>query len=812
MKKNAFTTRILPYLAALAAFVLVCTLYFKPQYEGMALRQGDMVQVEGMKKDIADYRAEHHEDPQWEGRMFGGMPSYLIDFDYQGRAVRQVSNALYFLQQPASYIFIAMAGFFFMLLCFGVNPWLAIVGGLAYGLSTYFMLIIEAGHITKMVALAFAPPMVGAVFLTYRKNMWLGGVLAGIFGSLEIGANHLQITYYFGFVVAALVVNEAVRAYRERLMPRFLKRTGVLLLAGALAVGSNLILLWYVNDYSKDTIRGRSELTAQEADAPRHGLDKDYVTAWSYGKMETFNLFIPNLMGGSSAGGFDEDGPVAEALAPYGYRAQAPHFPAYWGDQPGTSGPVYIGAVIVFLFVLGMFLLGGFSKWWIAGVTLLAVLLSWGHNLMWLTDLFYRYFPYYGKFRTVSMFLVVAQWGLPLVGVLALQKLWDNGIPKERFRRALKYATGIAGGIALFFLLLGSWLFDFSGPSDAQMGLPAEVLAAMRSERASMLRADAFRSLIFAALTAALVWAFYRRKIGRGLFVLLAAGLVLADLAGVDRRYLNYDTFVPERKAMEIAATDADRAILQDTEPGYRVANFTVSTFQDATTSYFHRTVGGYHAAKLRRYQDLIERHLSRMNPKAYDMLNTKYFIVPGEGGAPTVQANPGALGPAWFVREAMFVPDADAEIAALETFDPATTAVVDERFRDAVGGATAFGADSAAKITLTDYKVNHLTYRYESPVEALAVFSEIYYPKGWTAYVDGEEAPYFRANYVLRAMRLPAGEHTVEFRFRAPHYGVLATVTYVSSLILLAGLIALIAGAVVRARVRSDKRKEETK
>ena len=593
MKKNAFTTRILPYLAALAAFVLVCTLYFKPQYEGMALRQGDMVQVEGMKKDIADYRAEHHEDPQWEGRMFGGMPSYLIDFDYQGRAVRQVSNALYFLQQPASYIFIAMAGFFFMLLCFGVNPWLAIVGGLAYGLSTYFMLIIEAGHITKMVALAFAPPMVGAVFLTYRKNMWLGGVLAGIFGSLEIGANHLQITYYFGFVVAALVVNEAVRAYRERLMPRFLKRTGVLLLAGALAVGSNLILLWYVNDYSKDTIRGRSELTAQEADAPRHGLDKDYVTAWSYGKMETFNLFIPNLMGGSSAGGFDEDGPVAEALAPYGYRAQAPHFPAYWGDQPGTSGPVYIGAVIVFLFVLGMFLLGGFSKWWIAGVTLLAVLLSWGHNLMWLTDLFYRYFPYYGKFRTVSMFLVVAQWGLPLVGVLALQKLWDNGIPKERFRRALKYATGIAGGIALFFLLLGSWLFDFSGPSDAQMGLPAEVLAAMRSVRASVLRAGAFRSPIFAALAAVLGWGFYRRKIGRGLFVLLAAGLVLADLAGVDRRYLNYDTFVPERKAMEIAATDADRAILQDTEPGYRVANFTVSTFQDATTSYFHRTVGG---------------------------------------------------------------------------------------------------------------------------------------------------------------------------------------------------------------------------
>lgn len=802
MEKNAFMKKYAPYFIAILSFVVICTLYFKPQYDDMALRQGDMVQVSGMNKDIKDHQQQYGEHPEWAGNMFGGMPSYLIDFDYQGREVGTAASPLFFLQQPASYIFIAMAGFFFMLLCFGVNPWLSMVGGIAYGLSSYFLIIIEAGHITKILALGYAPPMVGAIYLAYRGKLWLGALLAGIFASLEIGANHLQITYYFVFVTLALVINEGIRAYREKLMSRFVKTSVVLLFAAALAVGSNAILLWYVNDYSKDTIRGKSELT-QDNNQPQSGLDKEYATAWSYGKMETFNLFIPNLLGGSSAGGFSDDGPVADALSQYNARGMAPQLPGYWGDQPMTLGPVYIGAVVIFLFVLGMFLLCGINKWWIFGVTALSILLAWGHNLMWFTDLFFHYFPLYNKFRVVSMFLVVAEWSLPLIAILTLQKLWDNGIPKERFNRALKYSTIITGGISLFFLIFGSMIFNFSGNADSQF--PADVVAAMQTERASLLRNDAIRSLMLVLFTAAVVWAFYKGKIKRGLLVAAMTALVLIDMVGVDIRYLNYDTFVPVQKAKEIVPTQADMAIMEDKEPGYRVANFTVGTFMDATTSYFHRSVGGYHAAKLRRYQDLIDRHLLKMNMGVYNMLNTKYFIVPSDKGEPTVQLNPGRLGAAWFVEEVAFAPNADAEIAALDQFNPKTTAVVDERFKGEVGTATSFPTDSTASITLTEYKVNHLTYKYNAPAEGIAVFSEIYYPKGWTAYVDGKEAPYFRADYILRAMKLPAGEHTVEFRFKAPHYSSLVGITYASSLLLLGGLAAAIVISIVRARKKKE-------
>ena len=797
MKNQSKAGKYLPYLIAILAFIGISAGYFSPQYQGKVLRQGDMIQVSGMSKDITDFREETREDPQWAGRLFGGMPSYLISFDYDGRLVREAVNPVsFFLGTPAGYLFLAMAGFFLMLLCFGVNPWIALTGGIAYGLSTYFPIIIGVGHLTKMVALGYAPPLIGGIWLAYRRNPWLGAALAGVFASLEISANHLQITYYFLFVIVGLVVNEAVRAFREKALPRFLKTSALLLLAAGLAVGSNLIQLYYVYTHSEETIRGTSELTSAPG-TPASGLDKTYATAWSYGPAETFDLFIPNLMGGSSSSGFSDDGPVARSLARYNARNMAPQLPGYWGDQSFTEGPVYIGAAVIFLAVLGMFLLRGRNKWWLLILTALSILLAWGHNMMWFTDIFFDHVPFYNKFRTVSMILVIAEWTLPLLAALALQRVWSGEVPKEKMTKALKYSLIVAGGTALFFALFGGSLFDFSGSYDSQMGLPEDVLAAMRTERAAMLRADAWRSLLFVVLSAGAVWAFCRGKMKKGLFAAAVGILVLVDLLGVDSRFVNRDSFVEPRQA-QIQPTAANLAIEQDTEPGYRVANLAVSTFQDATTSYFHRSVGGYHAAKLHRYQDLIDRHLSKMNMAVYDMLNTKYFIVPGEDDQPVSQLNPERMGAAWFVPELAYVPNADAEIAALDDFDPAQIAFVDERFRAVAGEPTAYPVDSTASIALTDYRVNHLTYQYNAPAEQLAVFSEIYYPEGWTAFVDGIETPYFRADYVLRAMVLPAGEHTVEFRYRAPHFDTLVLVSAVCSILLLAGLLAVIVFRIV--------------
>lgn len=782
--------KYLPHLVALLVFAGVSMVYFWPQYEGRVLRQGDMVQVSGMSRDIVEHREAFDEDPQWAGRLFGGMPAYLIAFDYEGRVVRDGGNAAaFFLGTPAGYLFLAMAGFFVMLLCFRVDPWVALAGGLAYGLSTYFPIIIGAGHLTKMVALGYAPPLVGGVWLAYRHNRWLGAALAGVFASLEIGANHLQITYYFLFVLAALVINEAVRAIRERAMPRFLKTSAALLLAAGLAVGSNLIQLYYIYSHAGDTIRGGSELAA--AGTSDAGLDKTYATAWSYGRAETFDLFIPGAMGGSSSHGFEADGPVARALARYDARDLAGRLPGYWGGQSFTEGPVYIGATVVFLAVLGMFLLRGRNKWWLVGLTLLSILLAWGHNLMPLTDLFLDHVPLYDKFRTVSMILVIAEWTLPLLAALALQKVWCGEVPKEKFLKALKWSLILVGGTALGFVLLGGSLFSFAGPYDSGMGLPDDVLAAMRSERAAMLRGDAWRSLLLVALSAGAVWELWRGKPRRGLAVAAVGVLVLVDLVGVDSRFVNHRSFVAPRQA-QIQPTPANLAIQQDTTPGYRVANLSVDTFNDATTSYFHRSVGGYHAAKLSRYQDLIDRHLSKMNMATYNMLNTKYFIVSGEDGQPTVRLNADAPGPAWFVPRLVRVPDAGAEIAALDGFDPTQTAFVDERFYR-LAGRTDFPVDSTASIALTDYRVNRLTYKTFSASDQLAVFSEIYYPQGWTAFLDGVETPHFRVDYVLRALVVPAGEHTVEFRYRAPHFGTLSTLTLVCSLLLVAGLAAVL-------------------
>ncbi len=771
------------------------------------VRQGDEIQAQGMKGGIEAHKEAYGEHPQWAPNMFSGMPAYLIDMNYDGRLVKHTGDLFYFLGKPAGFYFVLMAGFYLMLLIFGVDPWVAISGSLAYGLSSYFIIIFEAGHITKLMAMAWAAPMVGAVFLAYRRNLWLGASLAAFFGSVEISCSHPQISYYFLFVLVGLVAAMLYEAIKSKTLKRFAVRTAVLVVAGILAVGSNIVQLYYINDYSKESTRSATELKVSDAEMANRtdGLDRDYITAWSYGKVETFNLLIPNLMGGTSSGGFSDGGKVAEALRPYNASSLATHLPGYWGPQPMTSGPVYIGAVIIFLAVMGLFLLKGSVKWWLAGVTLLAVMLAWGKNFMWLTDLFIDYVPAYDKFRTVSMILVIVQWSVPLLAMLGVREVMGAQSPEARLKvgRAIRYSLFITGGIALFFIVLGGFFLDFSGEYDTAMGLPDDILAAMRDERASLMRTDAFRSLVLIVFTAGFVSMSNRGKLTAGVTAVALSALVLLDMIPVDKRYLDYDKFVARKEAVGVAPSEADRIIMSDPDPDFRVANLTVSTFADATASYFHKSVGGYHAAKLRRYQEFADRYLAGGDLKGFDMLNTKYFIQRGENGEPEARYNDGALGNAWFVEDVVIVDNANEELDAIAAIDPAVTAVVDKRFMREV---ESLHADSSSVVELTDWRANRLTYKASTSSDALAVFSEIYYPRGWRATIDGAEVPVMRADYILRALEVPAGEHEIVFSFAAPHFGLLKGVTAASSAIILLGTLLSLALCVFKARRSNEQ------
>lgn len=821
--------RLLTAAAALALFFVVSALYFGPQFSGDVLPQHDVIQYEGMAKDISDMRAQRGEDPQWTGGMFGGMPAYLINVAYPAQLVkRTVGQVVKIIDTPAAFVFFAMTAMWIMLLIFGINPWVGIVAALAYGLSTYFLLIIGAGHLTKMWALVYAPLMMGGAWITLRGNMWAGGVLTALFVSLEIGANHPQITYYFLLAMAALWISEGITAIRQKHLKDFGKRTAILVAAGLLAVGSNFSPLWYTASHSKETMRGGSEL-ASTTESSSNGLAIDYATAWSYGRTESFNLLIPDFMGRESGTAFSPNGEVATALDKYGLGSAAQQIPAYWGEQPYTGGPTYLGAAALFLAVLGIFLARGRNKWWIVGISLVMLLLAWGHNLMWFTQLAFDYLPGYNKFRTVSMALVVVQWAVPLLGALALMQLWRNEITRQKLWRGLAWATAITGGICLVFALVGGSLFDFGRAESVETmtdqfnymfqannmqdylskGLDVEmgtaVGNAMAAERASMMEADAWRSLLMIALAAGCVALFALRKINKYVLTGALAVLMLVDLVPVDMRFISYKSFVSPNM-QRVTPTAADKAIMADKELGYRVFNLTVGPFQDATTSYFHRSVGGYHGAKLARYQDLIDRYLSKQDPAVLDMLNTRYLIVPDENGQPEPMLRPTANGAAWFVNGVVTAGSAQQEIDLLGTTNLKQTAVVAAKDEPLTKGLIpAEDSTSLRSIALVEYRPNNLKYEYSTPEESLAVFSEIFYPYGWKAYIDGAEAPYFRADYVLRAMMLPAGEHAVEWRFRAPGWTAAETITLVSSLVILLGSIAALV-VWIRRKSRTEK------
>lgn len=852
--RDTLLPRLLPLAVALALFFGVSALYFAPQFRGEVLPQHDVQQYDGMTRDILLERAASGEDPQWTGRMFGGMPAYLINVAYPAQLVKAtVGQLVALVGRPAGFLFFAMLSMWLMLLIVGVNPWVGMVPSLAYGLSTYFLLIIGAGHVTKMWALVYAPLMMGGIWMTLRRNKWLGAALAALCASLEIGANHPQITYYFLLAAALFWLSEGIHALRSRHGGDFLRRSALLLLAGALAVGSNFSPLWYTARHSAQTMRGGSELARDET--ATGGLDLEYATAWSYGRTESWNLMIPDFMGGDSGTTFAADGATARALAPYGLEGLAAQLPRYWGDQPYTAGPTYLGAAALLLALMGLLLAPGRCRWWLLGACLLMLLLAWGRHLAWFTRLAFDYLPLYNKFRTVSMTLTVVQWAVPVLAAVALMRMWQ-GIPRERLLRAWAWAAGLTGGLCLLFAVAGGSLFDFGERESADFlsgqyyrmfqsagmeeaiaqGMPEELAdataAGMAAERAAVMRADAWRSLVMILLASGAVLLFAGRRIGRGVLVAALGVVVLADMVPVDLRYLSHDRFVAARR-QRITASAADRQIMQDKDPAYRVLNLTVSPFNDATTSYFHRSVGGYHGAKLARYQDLIDRYLTRLDENVLDMLNTRYLVRPGAQGEPVAERRPTANGPAWLVGEVLHVAGAEAEISALDGLDTRRTAVVDRRFlpllapltgeqaarpdptagteaearhpasASAGSAATAaplfLPADTAAVIRLTEYRPQYQRYAYRSSAPSLAVFSEIYYDKGWNAYVDGQQVPYLRADYVLRALPLPAGEHTVEWRFRAPAWRAVEAVTLICSLAVLTGALAALIYAILR-------------
>lgn len=811
--KNISFKQVLPYLSAVVIFLVISLAYFSPLLEGKKLKQSDITQWKGMSKEISDFRESSGEEALWTNSMFGGMPAYQISVRYKGNVLRYLDQLMQlYLPQPAGMLFLYMIGFFILLLVLKVDKWLAIAGAVAFAFSSYLFIIFEAGHNSKAHAIGYMAPVLAGIILTYRGRYLAGGIMAAIFLSLELLTNHLQITYYLMIIAGIFVVTELIGSIREKKLPGFAKATGVLLIASILALATNITSIWATYEYGKETIRGKTELTTEKTNRTS-GLDKDYATGWSYGMMETFTMLIPNFNGGSSQGALSEKSNVYKTLRENNIDTnQAKNIikalPLYWGDQPGVAGPVYIGAIIMFLFVLALFVVDNRFKWWLLAATVLSILLSWGKNFMPLTDFFLHYVPGYNKFRAVSMTLVIAELCIPLLAILGLQKVISGDIERKKLTKYLYYSIGITGGISLFFALAGSSIFSFAASVDAN--LPEWLIEPLRQDRAAILSADAFRSLLFILLAGAAIWAMVNKVVIKTPLVLFSVliMLFLIDMWTVNRRYLNNDSFVRKSvDAVPFQPSVADEIIMKDKDPNFRVFNQTVGNpFADASTSYFHKSLGGYHGAKLRRYQELIDFHLAKGNMNVYNMLNTKYFIVPDpQGGQPQMQINMEALGNVWFVNNARMVNNADEEINALTDFVPTETAVYDKRFASQLEGRI-ISKDSTATISLTDYKPNHLTYKSQTGSDQLAVFSEIYYDKGWNAYIDGKSAPYIRANYVLRAMIVPAGSHTIEFKFEPKVYATGEKIAYASSILLV--LLALgTLGLMAKRSMETDKK-----
>ena len=763
--------KIQPHLIAVLVFLVISVVYFSPVLSGSSLEQHDVAQWTGMSKEIVDFKAKTGEEALWTNSMFSGMPAYQISVTYSHNLVKYVNNFLWlWLPTPANILFLSLIGFYLLAISFKADYRLAIALAIAYAFCSFNFVSIMAGHNTKVHAIALMPMVLAGVMLAFRGRILWGAALTALALSLQIYANHLQITYYLAMSIGLLAIFEGVNAVMQKRIADYLKAGVALGFAAVLAVLPNITNLWATSEYGQYSTRGPSELTEKKIST---GLDKDYALGWSYGKLETLTLLMSDFNGGASQYDLGEKSATYEALRNNTNESTAKSFvktaPLYWGDQPMTSGPVYNGAIPVFLFVLALLLLNGYMRWWIIAVAALSIMLSWGRHFLPLTDFFFDHVPAYNKFRSVSMTLVLVSMMIPLAGLLGVLNFTDDKNDLAKRNKSLKLAFYITGGLCLLMVIFPNILCDFKGEGDKQLEQYDWLLAALRKDRESILRLDAFRSFFFISIGFGLLWAWINKKIKKEILFAGLAFFILVDLWSVDKRYLNDSKFGSKSSASQpFQMTAADQQILQDATY-YRVMNTTVSTFNDASTSYFHKSIGGYHGAKLKRYQELIERQISKGNMNVLNMLNTKYFIVNNpQDNTPAVQINQAALGNAWFVENWKVVPNADAEITELDSMNTKTTAVIDQRFADEVKGLEQNVVDSTASITLNadGYSPKELKYTSNSSKDRLAVFSEVHYPAGWNAYVDGKLTPHIRLNYVLRGMKVPAGKHEIVFKF----------------------------------------------
>ena len=817
--------KFLPDVVVVLVFAIISFAYFLvPVTQGKILFQHDASAGVGSAQELTEYQNRTGETTRWTNSIFGGMPTYQMSPSYQSTdGLSQVMNAYHlWLPDNVWFLFAYLLGFYILLRAFDFRQTLAALGSIMWAFSSYFLIIIAAGHLWKVMALAYLPPMIAGIVLAYRGRYLSGFIVTALFTAFEIKANHVQMTYYYLFIILFMVIAYLVKAVREKQLAGFMKSTGVVAAAAVIGIAINLSSLYHTWQYQKESMRGKSELVKKNAaNQTSSGLDRDYITQWSYGIDETLTLLVPDAKGGATvplsknATAMAKADPQIQSMIPQLYDA----IPQYFGTQPGTSGPVYVGAFVLFLFILGLFIVRGSMKWALLAATVLSVLLAWGHNFMGFTNFFLDYIPMYAKFRTVASILVIAEFTIPLLAALALKKIVDEPEVLTKQMKFVYISLALTAGVALLLALFPGMMEPFVSDQERQMitsiqGMDGNtanmILSNIAAMREAMVSADAWRSVIVILIGFALLFLYKMKKLRADYMVICMAVLCLVDMWQVDKRYLNDEMFVPKsERDMPHQATSTDLAIMKDKSLDYRVLNLASNTFNENETSYFHKSIGGYHPAKLRRYQEMIDAYIAPEMQAAMqaiaakngnmqevdgakvfpvlNMLNTKYFILPLQGGATMPLQNIYAQGNGWFVDKINYVADANAEYAGVGKIDVRHEAVADKKFESVLGKAQS--NDSTAKVKLVKYEPNNLQYTIDSKNGGVVVFAEIYYP-GWTATIDGQPAELGRVNYILRALNVKAGKHTVVLDFHPTSISTTETIAYIAIVILLLAII----------------------
>ena len=786
--------KFLPHFLIIIGFIALSLAYFSPVLSGKQIFQSDIMQYIGMSKQQTDFRAATGEETYWTNSAFGGMPTYQLGALYPHNYIKKLDSVLRFLPRPADYLFLYFIGFYILLLTLKVDFKLAALGALAFGFSTYLIIILGVGHNSKAHAIAYMPLVLSGILLVFQKKYISGFLLTTVAMALELSANHYQMTYYLMLLVLILGAVYLYDAFKKKLLPHFFKSVGIMMFAVVLAIGLNATNIMATQEYVKESTRGKSELTINADGSPKTastGLDKEYITEYSYGFLETFNLFIPRLLGGGSGEGVGKDSETYKlytdlGVGPIEALDRGKRTPTYWGKQPYVEAPAYVGAVVLFLFVFALFMVKGRLKWWLVGGVIMSLLLSYGKNLGFLTDFFIQYVPMYNKFRAVTSIQVILELCIPILAIFGLVRLFNDVEKDEEKLKALKFTTGITGGVALLFLLFSS-SFSFVGMRDgiysSNLGeYGHRFVDALKADRKSMLTYDTLRTLFLVLLSAGGIWLFLKKNLSESALVVVFAALILFDLVGVDLRYLNpnekYKFISKQHIYNPFIKSDADAEILRDSSH-YRVLDLTVNPLNSSQASFFHNSIGGYHAAKPKRIQELFDYQISKNNIEVVNMLNVKYFIQLNDTNEPVAAINSNINGNAWFISELEKVNSANEEMVALDSLNTKIKAITTQELQ-----ASKYSVNSLSTISIVEYKPNYLKYNSNNDFDGFAVFSEIYYADGWNAYIDGELQPHFRVNYILRGLPIPKGQHTIEFKFEPQVVKTGSTIALASSIL----------------------------